>query len=163
MGELSNQFKDMLFNINKELSYLKAVWPKGLPEGIIHADVFQDNVFFKNNKFSGLIDFYFACNDFYAYDLALTINAWCFDLSGKFKKERFLNLIKGYENSRILTELEKTNLSILLRGAALRILLTRLHDYIFHLDGAYVKPKDPEEYNSILLFHKKNNLGQLLQ
>jgi homoserine kinase type II len=149
-------------NINEELSYLETKWPKDLPEGIIHADVFQDNVFFKNNKFSGLIDFYFACNDFFAYDIALTINAWCFDGKAKFKKDKFLNLIQGYESLRPLIEREKIHLSTLLRGAALRILLTRVHDYIFHPDGAYVEPKDPKEYHSILQFHQENNLGKLL-
>ena len=157
-----NKFNGIMSSINDELSYLETAWPKNLPEGIIHADVFQDNVFFKNNKFSGLIDFYFACNDFFAYDIALTINAWCFDIKAKFKKDKFLNLIQGYESLRPLTEIEKKHLSTLLRGAALRILLTRVHDYIFHLDGTYVKPKDPKEYLSILQFHQENNLGKLL-
>ena len=160
--EKDNQFKIMIPNIHNELSYLKTEWPKNLPRGIIHGDVFQDNVFFKDNQFSGLIDFYFACNDFFAYDIALTINAWCFDDKTNFKNNKFLNLIQGYESLRPLTEIEKKQLSTLLRGAALRILLTRIHDYIFHPDGAYVEPKDPREYHSILQFHQKNNLGKLL-
>lgn len=158
-----NKFNGIMSNIDEELSYLEAEWPKDLPAGIIHADVFQDNVFFKDNEFSGLIDFYFACNDFFAYDIALTINAWCFENKAKFKKDKFLNLIEGYENLRPLIKIEKKHLSTLLRGAALRILLTRIHDYIFHQDGAYVEPKDPKEYHSILQFHQKNNLGKLLE
>jgi homoserine kinase type II len=157
-----NKFDGIISNISKELSYLKKVWPVNLPEGIIHADVFQDNVFFKDSVFSGLIDFYFSCNDFLSYDIALTINAWCFSNKAKFKKNNFFNLIKGYESLRPLTEMEKQNLSTMLRGAAIRILLTRINDYIFHPDGAYVKPKDPSEYYSILQFHQENNLGILL-
>ena len=158
----NNKFDGILSSISKELSYIEKVWPVDLPEGIIHADVFQDNVFFKDSNFSGLIDFYFSCNDFLSYDIALTINAWCFNDLAKFEKNKFFNLIKGYEVLRQLTKKEKDNLSILLRGAALRILLTRINDYIFHPDGAYVKPKDPIEYYLILQFHQENNLGQLL-
>ena len=157
-----NQFNDIMPCINKELSFLKTAWPNDLPKGIIHADVFQDNVFFKNNEFSGLIDFYFSCNDFFAYDIALTINAWCFDIKAQFEKDKFFHLTQGYESIRQLTTIEKKHLSILLRGAALRILLTRIYDYIFHPDGAYVKPKDPKEYYSILQFHQNNDLGELL-
>ena len=157
-----NQFSNIMPNINDELLYLETAWPKNLPKGIIHADAFQDNVFFKKNKFSGLIDFYFACNDFLAYDIALTINAWCFDNKAEFKKNRFLNIIQGYESLRQLTQIEKKHLSTLLRGAALRILITRIHDYVFHSKGAYVELKDPQEYNSILLFHQKNNLIEIL-
>ena len=157
-----NQLQAMMSDINKELLYLKDVWPMNLPTGIIHADAFQDNIFFKDDKFSGLIDFYFACNDFLTYDIAITINAWCFDLKSNFKKDNFFNLIQGYESLRLLTDLEKKNLSTLLRGAAIRILLTRIHDYIHHQEGAYVEPKNPNEYYSILQFHQKNNLGKLL-
>lgn len=157
-----NQFSHIMSNIKDELIYLESVWPKNLPKGIIHADAFQDNVFFINNKFSGLIDFYFACNDFLAYDLALTINAWCFNSTANFEKDKFINLIKGYESLRKLTQFEKKNLSTLLRGAALRILVTRVHDYIFHPEGAYVTPKDPIEYNDILQFHQKNDLMTIL-
>lgn len=159
----NNEFRDVMPYIKKELSYLAINWPLDLPKGIIHGDVFQDNVFFRDNNFSGLIDFYFSCNDFFSYDLALTINAWCFDDKFQFKKERFLNLIQGYEDNRLLTKIEKKSLSILLRGAAIRILLTRIHDYIFHPEGAYVEPKNPNEYYSILQFHQKNNLKELLK
>jgi homoserine kinase type II len=158
----NNKYSVIMSYINKELSYLEKEWPKNLPEGIIHADVFQDNVFFLNNKFSGLIDFYFSCNDFFAYDLAITINAWCFNINNKFEKDKFINLIQGYEKLRSLNKIEKKYLSTLLRGAATRILLTRVHDYIFHEDDAYVTPKDPAEYLSILKFHQVNDLGELL-
>ena len=106
--------------------------------------------------------FIFFCNDFFAYDIALTINAWCFDSNVKFKKNKFFNLIQGYEDIRSLKKIEKKYLSILLRGAALRILLTRIYDYIFHPDGAFVEPKDPKEYYSILQFHQENDLSKLL-
>ena len=117
---------------------------------------------FINNHFSGLIDFYFACNDFLAYDIALTINAWCFDNKNNFMKQRFKSFIKGYENHRVLTEEEKNSLSILLRGAAMRILLTRLHDQLFHPEGAFVEPKDPGEYAKILQFHQNTNIKNYL-
>ena len=158
----NTNYNEFLRKIEKELIFLKANWPQKLPKGIIHADVFQDNVFFNNNKFSGLIDFYFSCNDFLSYDIALTINAWCFNNNGTINKEKFRSLIKGYENLRILEEREKKNLSILLRGSALRILLTRFHDSIFHAEGAYVKPKNPKEFENILNFHQNNNIIKYL-
>tara|TARA_B110000438_G_scaffold301994_1_gene358372 strand:- start:1380 stop:2336 length:957 start_codon:yes stop_codon:yes gene_type:complete len=147
-------YKYLLNDIKKELSFLEKNWPTKLPMGIIHADVFRDNVFFIENKFSGLIDFYFACYDFLSYDIALTINAWCFDLHGKFYKDKFRSIISGYENHRYLIDEEKISLSILLRGAAIRILLTRLHDKLFHQKESFVEPKDPEEYIKILNFHQ---------
>ena len=149
----------IIFNaIKDELLFLKDNWPKKLPIGIVHADVFQDNVFFINNKFSGLIDFYFSCNDFLAYDIALAINAWCFDKQNKFNKKKFKSLINGYQLLRLLTLKEKKSFSILLRGAAIRILITRVHDKLFHPKGAFVEPKDPNEYLSILKFHQNNNI-----
>ena len=152
-----------LFNfIEKELLFLKENWPISLPKGIIHADVFQDNVFFINDKFSGLIDFYFSCTDYLSYDLALAINAWCFDIKGNFYENKLLAISKGYEVNRTLLKEEKKSLSILLRGASIRILLTRLHDKIFHIDGAYVEPKNPIEYVKILEFHQKNDLNNML-
>jgi len=158
----SPKFKDYIENIKIELSFLKKNWPTDIPIGIVHADVFQDNVFFKNNIFSGLIDFYFSCNDFLAYDISLTINAWCFDEKNIFNQNKFKLLIQGYEKNRLLTKKEEDSLSILLRGASLRILLTRLHDQLFHEKGAFVKPKDPKEYFEILKFHQKNNVRNYL-
>ena len=154
----NNQYIDIMPAIEKELIYLKNAWPKDLKKGIIHADVFQDNVFFLNDKFSGLIDFYFSCNDFLSYDIALTVNAWCFDNEFKFNSDRFISFIKGYEGSRRLTKDEKNYLSILCRGAAIRILLTRIHDKIFHHEGAFVQPKNPNEYLTILKFHQEKNI-----
>jgi homoserine kinase type II len=153
-----------IFNlIERELLFIKNNWPNNIPRGVIHADVFQDNVFFKNNKFSGLIDFYFACNDFLSYDLALTINAWCFKDVNKIDIDKFLSLVNGYQKNRLLNEEEKNSLSVLLRGAALRILLTRLHDKIFHSEGAFLKPKNPEEFLYILRYHQKKNIIDYLK
>lgn len=154
--------KIIFSTIKNELKFLKKNWPKKLPSGIIHGDFFQDNVFFLNKKFSGVIDFYFACSDFLAYDLALAINAWCFNKKNDFVEKRFQLLIKGYENNRDLKKNEKNYLSILLRGAAMRILITRLHDQLFHPKGAFVEPKNPQDYFEILKFHQKNNLGNYL-
>ena len=159
-GNPNQNFIHMLPIIEEELLYLKKHWPRNLPNGIVHADVFKDNVFFQKNIFSGLIDFYFSCNDFLAYDIALTINAWCFNEQNLFDKNRYQALIKGYENQRKLTTEEKINFSILLRGASIRILITRLHDQIFHQDDAFVTPKDPNEYLAILQFHQKRNFRE---
>jgi len=158
----SANYEKLLSIVENELFFLNKNWPLNLPRGIIHADVFQDNVFFVENKFSGLIDFYFSCFDFLAYDIALTINAWCFDSSEKFYESKFKSLIEGYEDKRKLENEEKKNLSILLRGAAIRILITRLHDQLFHLEGAFVEPKNPEEYVKILKFHQKNDIKKYL-
>ena len=158
----SLKYKELIPFIKKELLFLKENWPHSLPKGIVHADVFKDNVFFINNRFSGLIDFYFACYDFLAYDIALTINAWCFDHQGNLDQEKLYSLIKGYENHRKLTDHEKNSLSILLRGASIRILLTRLHDQLFHTEGAFVEPKKPEEYVKILKFHQDINIKNYL-
>jgi homoserine kinase type II len=153
----NHDFIHMLAVIEDELSYLKKHWPNDLPSGIVHADVFQDNVFFQKDVFSGLIDFYFSCNDFLSYDIALTVNAWCFDDQNFFSKKKYQALIKGYESQRELTTEEKKYFSILLRGAAIRILITRLHDQLFCPDEAFVEPKDPNEYLAILKFHQQTN------
>ena len=158
-----HEYNNILEIIKKELSYLKNIWPKDIPQGIIHGDIFSDNVFFKDNKISGLIDFYFSCNDFYAYDIALTVNAWCFDLDLKFNKNKFISIINGYQKLRNLQNLEIKNLSTLLRGAAIRILLTRLHDMIFHEEGAFVEQKNPLEYLSILEYHQNNDVSNFLK
>ena len=153
-----------LFNlIDNELIFLKTNWPSNLPKGIIHADAFQDNIFFIKDKFSGLIDFYFACHDFLSYDIALAINAWCFNENSELEIENLQSLIQGYEKKRKITPKEKESLSILLRGAAIRILLTRLHDKLFHSESAFVQPKDHTEYLKILKFHQLNNIGDFLK
>ena len=141
--------------IGDELSRVEQAWPKTLPRGIIHADLFPDNAFFLNDKLSGLIDFYFACTDFLAYDLAICLNAWCFENDASFNITKGMAMIEGYERVRALTPGEAQALPILARGAALRFLLTRLVDWLNVPEGALVKPKDPIEYVKKLRFHQK--------
>ena len=150
-----------LQTLEKELSFLKKNWPKNLPEAIIHADLFQDNIFFKEDKISGVIDFYFSCKDFIVYEIALSINAWCFDLTRGFQLKNYLSLMDGFNEYSLLKNDEMKALNILLRGAAVRILVTRLHDKIFHPGDALVIPKDPKEYLNILEWHQKNNIISL--
>ena len=149
-----NNYYELFDPIQKELEYLEKNWPENLPNGVIHADVFKDNVFFIENTLSGLIDFYFACNDFYAYELAISINAWCFDNKSDFNQTKYISMLKGYETVKKLTLNEIKNLPILMRGAAMRFLLTRLYDQLYHPDEAFVTPKDPLEYFTILKFHQ---------
>ena len=151
-----NPYKNIFESIEKELDFLDQHWPKKLPFGVIHADVFQDNVFFINDVFSGIIDFYFACNDFFAYDLAICINAWCFEQNSVINSNKLTTLVNEYQKNKQLTEEEIVNLPILLRGATTRILLTRLYDQIYHPKDAFVKPKDPMEFYRILEFYQKN-------
>ncbi len=142
--------------ISAELAYLADHWPQktDLPRGIIHADLFPDNVLFLGETVSGLIDFYFACEDFLAYDLAICLNAWCFERDGAFNITKARALLKGYEAVRPLTDRGMAALPILARGAALRFLLTRSHDWIHHDQNALVRPKDPLEYLRKLTFHQ---------
>jgi homoserine kinase type II len=129
-----------------EFAFLEARWPRALPYGVIHADLFSDNVFFLKGRLSGLIDFYFACQDFYAYDLAICLNAWCFDADYRFVPEQGAALVNAYHAARPLTPDERSALPLLARGAALRFLLTRLYDWINTPADALVKRKDPLEY-----------------
>ncbi|MGO9744346.1 MAG: homoserine kinase [Roseiarcus sp.] len=138
-----------------ELAFLRANWPEGLPEGVTHADLFPDNVLFLGEKLSGLIDFYFACNDALAYDLTICLNAWCFELDGAFNVSKGAAMISGYQRVRPLEPREVAALPILARGAALRFMLTRLVDWLDVPSGALVKPKDPREYLAKLRFHQK--------
>lgn len=140
--------------LEKEITYLKANWPSDLPQGIIHADLFPDNVFFNGAKLCGLIDFYFACDDILAYDLAVCLNAWCFERETAFNITKAKALIGGYEEVRPLSPAEKEALPLLARGSALRFLLTRLHDWLHQVPDALVKPKDPLEYLTRLQFHQ---------
>ena len=142
--------------LSNELIFLKNNWPINLPTAIIHADLFIDNILFIKNKISGIIDFYFSCNDFIAYELALTINAWCFNDDLTFNYKNYNSLMMGFENISSLNIEEKASMNVLLRGAAVRILVTRLHDKIFHPDDALVKLKDPKEYLNILKWHQQN-------
>ena len=160
----SIKFKSKKFtNIEKFLKInfkdIKKKWPKKLPKGIIHGDLFIDNIFFKNNKLSGIIDFYFAANDYFMYEIAICINALCFDkVNSKFKinKKKIRNLIKGYESIKKISIKEKKSLNILCRGAAMRYFLTRLYDYTNTPKTALIKIKDPQEYYQKLVIH--NNL-----
>lgn len=143
-----------------ELDHLEACWPQDLPAGVIHADLFPDNVFFLNNRLSGLIDFYFACNDALAYDIAICLNAWCFEADLSFNVTKARALLKGYTSVRPLTDAEFDALPILCRGAALRFLLTRLYDWLSVPEGALVTPKDPMEYVKKLRFHQTVDSAQ---
>ena len=143
-----------------ELTRLEEIWPLALPDGLVHADLFPDNVFFNDGAISGVIDFYFACTDFYAYDLALTLNAWSAD-DGVWGAERASALVAGYQHVRRLTHAECAAMPTLLAGAALRILLTRLHDWLHRIDGAVVTVKDPLPYRDLLLFHRRGGSASL--
>ena len=139
--------------IDTILQDLKKQWPSNLPSGIIHADLFHDNIFFLKKKFSGFIDLYFSCNDAYVYDLAICINAICFDSKFKFKVNKAKALLKGYQQVRKLTKKEISALPYLLRGAAIRFYLTRLYDQLNQQKGAIVKVKNPNEFLQKIKFH----------
>jgi len=132
-----------------------ARWPTGLPSGVIHADLFPDNVLFTNAQVSGLIDFYFACNDAFAYDLAVLLNAWCFENDGAYNLTKGQSLLSAYRKRRKLTAAEVAALPILCTGAALRFLLTRLFDLLNHDPMALVRPKDPRDFSKRLRFHMR--------
>ncbi|MBM3536496.1 MAG: homoserine kinase [Alphaproteobacteria bacterium] len=140
--------------IKRELDELAAQWPEGLPQGVIHADLFPDNVFFLGDKLSGLIDYYFACNEILAYDLGICLNAWCFENDDSFNATKARALVRGYTKTRPVSPGEIAALPVLARGSALRFLLTRLYDWLHHPAGAFVKPKDPLEYLKKLRFHR---------
>jgi len=145
----------LALEIAGEIDALERLWPCDLPQGVIHADLFPDNVFFIGKRLSGLIDFYFACNDSLAYDLAICLNAWCFESDGAYNATKGRALLAGYESLRPLNATERAALPILARGAALRFLLTRLYDWLNVPPGALVRPKDPLEYLDKLRFHQK--------
>ncbi len=140
--------------VEKELDFLEANWPSALPEGVIHADLFPDNIFFLNDKVSGVIDYYFACNDFLAFDLAICINAWCFETDTSFNITKARKLLNAYQDQREITPAELEALPLLCRGAAMRFYLTRLYDWLNQIEGALVKPKDPSEYLKKIRFHQ---------
>ena len=143
--------------IERELDIVEASWPTGLPGGVIHADLFPDNVFFQGQQLSGLIDFYFACNDLLSYDIAICLNAWCFELDGAFNITKARQMLSAYRQVRPFADGELEALPLLARGAALRFLLTRLYDWVNQVEGALVKPKDPLEYLEKLRFHQGVN------
>jgi homoserine kinase type II len=140
--------------IASSLDALETDWPLDLPNGVIHADFFPDNILFMQEQV-GVIDFYFACNDAFAYDLAIMMNSWCFELDGSYNITKGQALINAYRAVRPLREIEIAALPVLMRGAALRFLLTRTYDWINHDPDALVRPKDPREYSKKLRFHNK--------
>lgn len=140
--------------IEGDLATFAAGWPGGLPEGVIHADFFPDNVFFQDGRFAGAIDFYFACHDQLAYDIAVALNAWCFEPDGSFNLTSARALIQGYEKRRPLSAEERAALPMLAHGAAMRFFLTRLADWGATPEGALVRPKDPLEYERKLAVHR---------
>jgi homoserine kinase type II len=157
-GKFAGRSDEILPGLQKlvaeELDLLETQWPGNLPAGVIHADLFPDNVFFIGKELSGLIDFYFACNDALAYDLAIALNAWCFEADFSYNVTRGRALIKGYEEVRVLTVAEKESFPLLARGAAMRFLLTRSYDWLNTPKDALVARKDPFDYVRRLRFHQ---------
>ena len=141
--------------LKRELDHLEAHWPTDLPSGVCHADLFPDNVFFIGDSLSGLIDFYFACNDFFAYDLAICLNAWCFERDNSFNITKARLMVSQYRTIRDFSDAEIQALPLLARGSATRFLLTRLYDWLNQSEGALVKPKDPLDYLAKLKFHQR--------
>ena len=165
--KLFNSVKEQCIKIDKDLPKLieanlinvEKNWPKNLPSGIIHADLFSDNIFFQNEEFTGIIDFYFSCNDFYSFEIAICFNALCFDGQKhnlSFNVTKAKNFIDGYSKLRKLSDEEKKSIKVLSQGAALRFLLTRVFDSLNIIEGAIVKIKDPIEYLKRLEFHKNS-------
>ncbi len=154
-AERANEVQHGLYEfLSNELDHLERSWPQGLPQGVIHADLFPDNVFFLGDKLSGLIDFPFACTDTLAYDVAICLNAWCFEPDHSFNVTKARALLNAYGRERALSEAEQDALPLLARGSAMRFLLTRLVDWLNVPPGALVRPKDPLEYVRKLRFHQ---------
>ena len=146
--------------LNACLKDIKKKWPKKLPQGIIHGDLFIDNIFFTKNKFSGFIDFYFSSNDYLMYEIAICINSLCFDKRNNsfvMNSKKIKKLINGYESIRPFSKNEKNALNILCRGAALRYLLTRIYDYFNTPKNVLIQVKDPNEYLQKLIIHNRLN------
>jgi homoserine kinase type II len=156
-GDRANEVAPGFAEILKdELAFLSQSWPSNLPRGVIHADLFPDNVFFDGDKLCGMIDFYFACTDFLAYDLVITLNAWCFEQNNvAFNITKARALLRGYERVRPLTAEERWRLPTLARGASIRIIATRLYDWLHQVPGALVKAKNPLDYLTRLQFHQQ--------
>lgn len=153
-GDINSIEQGLSELIEEEITALEAAWPQDLPKGIVHADLFPDNVFFLGNEISGLIDFYFACTDFLSLDLAITLNAWCFEQDHSFNVTKAGRLLAGYHQIRAIEAAEIEALPIIARASALRFLLTRTHDWLLPTDGALVAKKDPREYLRKLKFHQ---------
>ncbi len=143
--------------LHDEMDFLAENWPENLPEGVIHADLFPDNVFFIGGELSGFIDYYFACNDILVYDVAICINAWCFEGDGSFNVTKARRLLQGYTGTRAMSGDELAAMIILCRGAAFRFLLSRLYDWLNQVEGALVQVKNPAEYVNKLKFHRAVN------
>jgi homoserine kinase type II len=155
LGEAAERLKPGLAaTIRSDLGRIDEAWPRDLPAGVIHADFFPDNVFFTAGRFAGAIDFYFACTDAYAYDIAVALNAWCFEADGSFNVTLARHFLAGYESRRPLSAVERRALPVLAWGAALRFFLTRLQDWSAVPEGALVRPKDPLEYERKLAVHR---------
>jgi homoserine kinase type II len=154
VGRADSVHPGMSETIENELTALEQSWPRDLPTGVIHADLFPDNVFFLGDKLSGLIDFYFACNDSFAYDVSVCLNAWCFEPDRAFNATKARALLQGYSRVRPLSDRERELLPLLARGSALRFLMTRLYDWVHTPADALVKRKDPQEYLARLRFHR---------
>jgi homoserine kinase type II len=140
--------------LEQEIDHLEQHWPRDLPQGVIHGDLFPDNVFFLGEKLSGLIDFPFACNDILAYDVAICLNAWCFETDHSFNVTKARAFLGAYAGERKLSDAEQEALPLLARGGAMRFLLTRLVDFLDVPEGALVRPKDPLEYVRKLRFQQ---------
>lgn len=157
-GETQNRADEVMPGlsalISHELAFLSENWPTDLPKGNIHADLFPDNVLFTGETITGLIDFYFGCTDFLAYDIAICINAWCFDANHRFEANKAKRLVEMYDAYKSLSQQELNALPILCRGAAMRFLLTRLYDWLNPVADAVVRPKNPAEYVEKLKFHQ---------
>ena len=154
-GRADSVLPGLAVTIADELAFHAQHWPEGLPTGVIHADLFPDNVFFLGGKLSGLIDFYFACSDILAYDVAICLNAWCFEPDHAYNATKGRALLAGYRSVRPLSDAEMNAMTVLARGSALRFMLTRLVDWLNVPPGALVKPKDPLEYWKKLRFHRR--------
>lgn len=153
-GRADDVMPGLSAEIERELTFFEANWPTDLPMGVIHADLFPDNVFFIQNKLAGFIDFYFACNDAFVYDIAICLNAWCFENDGSFNISKARAMLQAYTLVRPLSTAELDALPLFARGSALRFLLTRTYDWINTPEGALVRPKDPKECLKQMRFHK---------
>lgn len=147
--------KGIVREVEADLALLEANWPDDLPKGVIHADLFPDNVFFLGNELSGLIDFYFACTDTLAYDLAVCLNAWCFEKDNSYNLTKGTALLSAYTSVRSLSPAEEDALPLLAHGSALRFMLTRLYDWLNTPAGSLVVKKDPIEYLRRMRFHRQ--------
>jgi homoserine kinase type II len=144
----------MQLAVQQHLDSILRDWPSNLPSGVIHADLFPNNVLFIGDKLTGLIDFYFACDDIFAYDLGICMNSWCFEADGSFNLTKSRAMLRGYQSVRPLSDDEIKAIPTLAAGSAMRFFLTRLYDWINTPKDALVRPKDPMEYWSILRFHQ---------